>query len=534
MKTAFWICAIAVLAGLARCHNLRDVFVENRVYFLDGDCYSRMTRAQMIDGHGGVILHHDFENYPQGVDAHTTAPMDYLVVALKRVLDFAIPSNSVLHAQTLDFAGALISPLLGIATCLWLGIWARRGGLSASYVLAGKSPPAEPRLLWLTVPLFFAINPILIHGTALGRPDHQSLLVFIIAIALGAEWQQALAPSRVWSLVSGLAWAFALWVSFYEPLVLLAAVLLAWTLCKPRQLVARERLVGLGAMLIVGGVAWALEGWRIHPLPTGMLVYLENWNRTIGELGHPSAGTIFRWLGWGCLATPILLYLAARNHRRALLMLALVLLMLALTIWQLRWGYFLALVFAMTLPWQLAALQRGWAAWAFFFVALWPLAREWDERLFPKEAAAKQQELRRVEGVLLREIADRMRSDEVRPFLAPWWVSPALAYWSSQPGVAGSSHESLAGIVDTGRFYLAPNAVAGAEILRTRRVKWLVADDAWREIETSRTLLGVTPPDRPLATLLIEQPHSVAPFLRPIFANDFFKLFAVDETQFPQ
>ncbi len=539
LKSALWICFFALLAGLTRCHNLRDVFVENRVYFLDADCYSRMTRARMIVADFGTIVrHHDFENFPQGIEAHTTAPLDYLIIAVKWALDFTFivadrAGTSVLRAQTLDLAGALISPLLGVATCLWLGIWAKRWGLSASYSLEGSRPPDEPGSLWLAVPLFFAVNPILVHGTVLGRPDHQSLLILVIAVALGAESRQAAAPSRLWALVSGVAWAFALWVSFYEPVVLLAVVLLTWAICKPRQLVARERLVGLGAMLIVGGLAWGLEGWRIHPLGAGMLGYLENWNRTIGELGHPNLGTIFCWLGWSCLASPVLLILAARNHRRAFLMLALVMFMLALTVWQLRWGYFLALVFAMTLPWQLAVLRRGWIAWAFFFVALWPIARAWDEQFFPNQEGAKLRESKRAEGVLLREIAGRMRTEDVRPFLAPWWISPALAYWSGQPGVAGSSHESLAGIVDTARFYLSPAAENGAAVLRARQVKWLVADDPWREIETSRTLLGIPAPDRPLATLLVEQPHSVAPFLHPVFANDFFKLFAVDDTKFP-
>ena len=63
-----------VLTFAARSHNLRDVFVEGRIYFLDADCYSRMTRARMVaEHHGMVVRHHDFENFPQGVNAQSVS-----------------------------------------------------------------------------------------------------------------------------------------------------------------------------------------------------------------------------------------------------------------------------------------------------------------------------------------------------------------------------------------------------------------------------------------------------------------------------
>jgi hypothetical protein len=64
-----------------------------------------------------------------------------------------------------------------------------------------------------TLLLLFVVSPILVHGTELGRPDHQSLLLGLIGVALCAEWTLASADSRAWSLVSGAAWGLALWVS---------------------------------------------------------------------------------------------------------------------------------------------------------------------------------------------------------------------------------------------------------------------------------------------------------------------------------
>jgi hypothetical protein len=223
-----------------------------------------------------------------------------------------------------------------------------------------------------------------------------------------------------------------------------------------------------------------------------------------------------------------------RYYRRAFPLLALLLVVFGLTCWQLRWGYFLALVFAMTLPWQLAVLRRPWLAWTFFVASLWPMLHSWDHRLFPGDANRVQLAQRRIESVQLREVAEAMRAPETRPFIAPWWISPAIAYWSQQPGVAGSSHESLHGIVDSACFYLSLTPEDALDILRADRVKWVIASDPVDSIiNNSAALLDSPPPKSPLVTLLMHQPHSVAPFLQPVFANDFFKLFAVDETKFP-
>ena len=216
-----------VLTFAARCHNLRDVFIGGCIYFVDADCYSRMTRARMVAEHPGMVVkHHDFENWPQGVKSHTTAPLDYLIVVGKKLLDagFAIfdsGKTSVLRGQTLDLSGALISPLLGALTCGWLAVWAWSAARHSSLV--------RPYAAY-AVPLFFAISPILVHGTVLGRPDHQSLIIFLLAIIIGAEtrlmqtvreWEtHARPPNRhiaKWSGISGLAGGLSMWVSLYEP-----------------------------------------------------------------------------------------------------------------------------------------------------------------------------------------------------------------------------------------------------------------------------------------------------------------------------
>src|SRR5437763_16278980 len=81
---------IAILSALilaTRCANYQEVFVAGNVYFTDADCYARMMRVRLCAEHPGLIVrHHKFENFPNGTTPHTTAPLDYLILALSKVL----------------------------------------------------------------------------------------------------------------------------------------------------------------------------------------------------------------------------------------------------------------------------------------------------------------------------------------------------------------------------------------------------------------------------------------------------------------
>jgi hypothetical protein len=330
--------------------------------------------------------------------------------------------------------------------------------------------------------------------------------------------------------VAGAAWALALWVSLYEPLVLLAVVSGFWLVGDRRRFFASEMRAGwiVFGSTLVG--ACAIDGWRLSWPEAALRSAFANWETTIGELAHldPRTALLYRWLGAGIVLAPLTLLartiLARRRGEAAtapLLALVVLLATLALTIWQLRWGYFLAVIFALSLPWQFAALRRAWVAWPIFLLALWPLAQDWDEKFFPDDHPELELEtkrsLLRLEAVRLREVAETMRSADRRPFLAPWWLSPALAYWSGQPGVAGSSHQSLPGIVASARFFLAPDAPEAERIVRGLGVKWIVTDDPDRLTSTSRALL-----DRPAgaASSFIAHLHEIAEPRERVSADD--------------
>src|SRR5438045_4312354 len=100
------ITTLSVLILAARCVNYQDVFVAGNVYFTDADCYARMTRVRMCEKNPRLIVrHHDFENFPQGITPHTTAPLDYLILALTVAL-------RPFTRHGIDLAGAIVSPLL--------------------------------------------------------------------------------------------------------------------------------------------------------------------------------------------------------------------------------------------------------------------------------------------------------------------------------------------------------------------------------------------------------------------------------------
>lgn len=519
---------LTALILVTRCANFRDVFVAGEIDFADADCYARMTRVRLCAERPGLILrHHTFENFPAGTTPHTTAPLDYLIVAVSAAL-------APFTAHAIDFAGALISPILGLLTGWFLWWWSRRERI-------------PHRLALLAI---YAISPILVHGTELGRPDHQSLVLALIAVALCAESSLVTKPSRGWSIASGVAWGFALWVSLYEPLILLLVVATTQLIFARTAFIARHRLPGWLTCAAILFIALVIER-RLPMWPGGGEVF-SNWARSIGELHRVALNdpVWLRWTGLLLLPLPALLWIAfrkgktfpgSRNGPRISRMTRMVsgsdprnpcyprflcaglVISFALTIWQARWGYFFVLIFALSLPGLLAVIPNRIAGGVLVIASLFPMLQEWDERLWPDEQRSAAIMERRVEAAGFREIARRIGG----PFLAPWWWSPAIAYWSEQPGVAGSSHEALAGIETTARFFTASNLDDANAILDRTQVQWVVAYDASRTVSDSAALLGISAPSNCVGAELDRHPSAAGPRLELSAQNSAAKLFRV-------
>lgn len=551
---------VTVLSGLVlatRCANYQDIFVAGNVYFVDADCYARMTRAQMVREKPGLIIrHHAFENFPQGTTPHTTAPLDYLIFALSFLLNPFTP-------RALDLAGAFVSPLLALLGGWFLWWWSRR---------------MKFRYRWMLL-ILYAISPILVHGAELGRPDHQSLLILVVGVAICAGWSsqdlQATwstrgfgwdnAPSsanfttgkpktatscpaghairesrmpwrqRAWSITSVMAWAVAIWVSAYEPLILFLIVTTTALVMNRRAVFGRDRRARCILFAAIIAIAFLVEQ-RVPSFaifkPNG---HLKHWSSTIGELAHvsPMNPVWLSWCGYLLLITPILILISFRTRKdgaqglRALPICVLLLASYFLTVWQARWGYFFVLIFALALPALFVPIKSGVAVWIAFVLSMFPILRDWDERLWPNEAQLADRVERRIESAQIRDLVLSLRSPDVHPFLAPWWLSPSIAYWSGQPGVAGSSHESLDGIEESARFFLSEDLRKPREILEKRHVAWVFAYDSDRVAQNSAAILSEPVPRQPLCRVLDRAPSQAPPFLIFSAQNPTFKLYRV-------
>ena len=513
----FEIALLTALILAARCANYQDVFVAGNVYFVDADCYARMTRAQMVREKPGLIVrHHAFENFPQGTTPHTTAPLDYLIVALSLFLN-------PFTAHALDLAGAFVSPLLALLGGWFLWWWSRR---------------MKFRYRWVML-ILYAISAILVHGTELGRPDHQSLLILLVTVAICAEWSsqtlQAANMAGAWWLVSAVAWAVAIWVSAYEPLVLFLVLTATALLTNRRAVFARDRRAGWILFAAIIAIAFAIE----RRVPSFAILqsnsHLKNWASTIGELAHvsPMKPVWVNWCGYLLFIAPVLIWMSARTQKddaqgqRALPVCVLLIVTYFLTIWQARWGYFFVLIFALALPALLAPIKSGAAVWIAVVLSMFPILRDWDDRLWPNEGQLAGRMERRIESVQIRDLALSLRSPELHAFVAPWWLSPSIAYWSGQLGVAGSSHESLIGIEDSARFFLSDDLRKAREILEKRRVAWVFAYDSDRVAQNSGAILNQPLPREPLCRVLDRTPSQAPLFLIFSAQNPTSKLYRV-------
>ena len=418
---------LSALVLATRCANYQDVFVYGNAYFVDADCYSRMTRVRMCEAEPGLIVRHAFENFPQGTIPHTTAPLDYLILGLSFLL-------KPFTTQALDFAGAFVSPLLALLGSWLLWWWSRR---------------MKFRYRWVMLSLY-AISPILVHGTELGRPDHQSLSILLVAIAICAEWsfQEVRAinassdgiresrialRSRGWAMISAAAWALAIWVSAYEPLVLFLIVIVLMLVFGGKNAshndvaTAKCRRAGWISFAAIIAIALLIE----RRIPSLSIFHsnaiFENWSRTIGELAHvsPTNAIWLRWCGYLLLVAPFLIWMSIKAGRdcapggRALPISVLLIATYFLTIWQARWAYFFVLIFALALPALLAPIKSPAAVWIASVLSIFPILRDWDERLWPNEAQLAARVERRTESMQLRELTLNLQSRDVHPFLAP-------------------------------------------------------------------------------------------------------------------
>ncbi len=140
---------------------------------------------------------------PAGTTPHTTAPLDFLIAGLSLVL-------KPFSAQSLDLAGAFISPLLGACWSASCG-----GGRGRSFRQSALAAPFDGRPLPHPRPWVPARSP---RPSISHPPPGRHRLV-------GRDRPLAQHPGPLAS-VSAISWGLALWVSLFEPAILLLSTLL--------------------------------------------------------------------------------------------------------------------------------------------------------------------------------------------------------------------------------------------------------------------------------------------------------------------
>jgi hypothetical protein len=266
----------------------------------------------------------------------------------------------------------------------------------------------------------------------------------------------------------------------------------------------RARLHWLGALLLplVAGVL--LDGIRVVLPDSHWVDVLRNWGATIGELQALSdPADLAKWTGLLVWVVPVSVLSRPRGEKiRFLGWLFLLAVTASLTCWQVRWSPYFVLVFLTCLPFLLARFPTHGLGAVAVVLSLWPMGLDWKTRIQPDSTSVEERHLDRSERLNARLAAERMRSSERLPFIAAWWLSPSLAYWSQQPAVAGSGHEGIAGIVDTARFFLSTDPDECRAILARRGVRLVVASDSARLVENSNAILNQVSKENPLAEQL--------------------------------
>lgn len=437
-------------------------------WVVEADCYSQLARVQRIlRGQGLIQNYFTVENWPEGLVPSTTAPFDYVILLLVAPL-------ALFTAYPLDWAGALISPLLWLGLVLfWIFFRSRQFTLTGRALLVIGSA-ALPALIW---------------ATAFGRPRHQSLILVLMAIALTAEyerWQIEMTPKRAWNILAGVAWGLACWTSLFEPTLVVAVIILFNLMA--RRCESPAFLISFGTVMLV---ALLLEGVHIFVPPPEYYEALQRWLGTIAEVRGLDFASFINQMTLIFLALPFLAWrlLSRTGDRRVdLLLVLLTTLLCLLTVYQRRWITYSSLgeLFLVVRYCQLDPTRWSRVLALVLFVV--GLGASDYQQLIDHAGAAPNQP-----SIQLKQIARSI--DQPGGIMAPWWLSPSLLYFSGQPIVSGSSHCGISGIVDSAKFYTTTSWVEAESILQKRKVRWvMVLDDRaylYPVLNVERNILGL-------------------------------------------
>jgi len=309
MRPRPWIAAAAPLLILLTAIGLQyprwsATFAADRVYFIDPDDYTRMTRVgEILSGAALRVGRMPQIDAPGVVELHWTAPMDYLLA-----IPAGLFARFVKHPDPAACIAACVPVALGIAYLLNLMRITRRGFGRSAGLLAG---------------LMAVLSPGFHRAFQLGHPDHHGLLALLLLAAVGcwlptAEPGDERRPQAASVTLCGVAMALAVWVSV-EALLVWAVTLIGLTWIAARRgdvegralSAARDRwsasaLATLFAALLLERVPQVItwEADKISLLHVGLFAAVFHVQKRLGRGPggwRPLAGLIALFVGVGII-----------------------------------------------------------------------------------------------------------------------------------------------------------------------------------------------------------------------------------------
>jgi hypothetical protein len=478
-----------------------------RPFPVEADCYSQLARVKRIlHGDGLIQNHFKVENWPKGLSPSTTAPFDYVILALGTPL-------ALFTHYPLDWAGALVSPVLWIAlVAFWIFFRSR---------LFQRASRAA-----LIVGL--ALVPALVWSTAFGRPRHQSLILGLLAIVLTAEYERwEKHAARGWHIAAGLLWGLLCWTSLYEPLLVVVCLVAFNFIVRRRETAAFG--ISFGVVMLL---ALLIEGVHVYIPPPEARFVLGNWLQFIAEMRGMTLAELISGMTLLLLVLPWIAYcLWQKRNMTDRFVMGLTVLLAFCAFFERRWLPYacLAELFLLARYFQLAPLHWSRLLLATLFVielALSNLSQVAEAQALPPNQPSQE----------MAELSHAI--DQPGGIMAPWWISPGLLYFSGQPIVSGSSHCGISGIAASAEFFAATSWKDADFILQKRQVRWVVVWDEpkyqYPLLASSQEILGqpVSTDDNPgdaattIAQILVTD-HDLPDNLRLRAVTPHLKLYEV-------
>jgi hypothetical protein len=462
--------AVIVLGGWLRAVYAPEWIPQKtsqppRPWAVEADCYSQLARDQRIlQGQGLIQNHFTVENWPEGLIPSTTAPFDYAILTLYAPLTLVTP-------YPLDWAGALISPALGLALVFFWMFFRSR-----TFNRAGRAA--------LIIGLAFI--PALIWATSFGRPRHQSLIVALLAVALTAEYERWDSLKKHWHIAAGILWGFACWTSLFEPLLAVVTLVIFNLVVRRRESAAFG--ISFGVVMLV---ALVLEGVHVFIPPPEYRDVLGRWLQFIAEMRGMTFGELANGMTLAVLVLPWIswqLWARGAGNKTDYLLIILTVVLAVLAFFEKRWLNYACLteIFLFARYFQIAPLRWSRALLALLFLADVAQANYLEiENTVGQPPAQPSAELAQI----ARSI------DAPGGIMAPWWISPGLLYFSGQPIVSGSSHCGISGIAASAAFFATTSWNDAEKILHDRQVRWVVVWDEKKYqyplLASSQEILGL-------------------------------------------